>query len=323
MIDHIKKGVGMKMKENLSAAERKIVKDIISDPTIVICPADKGRAIVIEDRDSYLSKMQQQLDEGDYGIDNRKEKTLLDKLHKKISNQLRSMDIDLNDFKEKRKYLVSAPMLGHMYLLIKVHKKNFPGRAVVSQVNDPTYKVCQILTDILNPLATSGQSYIENSYDLKKFLGQLSINPADIQASFDVVALYPSIPLPKALECVRRRLLKDTSLSERTDWKPDDIMKLLEICLETHFKTIDGNIYTQLDGTPIGKSISGPIADIFMIWFEEEFVFNQGNEFQPYLKVWKRYCDDIYIIWSGGSHTLDCFFWQLNYKQPRIEFTIE
>ena len=96
-------------------------------------------------------------------------------------------------------------MLGHMYLLIKVHKKNFPGRAVVSQVNDPTYKVCQILTDILNPLATSGQSYIENSYDLKKFLGQLNINPADIQASFDVVALYPSIPLPKALECVRRR----------------------------------------------------------------------------------------------------------------------
>ena len=81
MLDHIKKGVGMTMKENLSAAERKIVKDIISDPTIVICPADKGRAIVIEDRDSYLSKMQQQLDEGDYVIDNRKEKTLLDKLH--------------------------------------------------------------------------------------------------------------------------------------------------------------------------------------------------------------------------------------------------
>ena len=82
------------------------------------------------------------------------------------------------------------------------------------------------------------KSYIVNSYDLKKFLGQLSINPADIQ-SFDVGALYPSIPLPKALECVRRRFLKDTSLSECTDWKPDDIMKLLEICLETHFKTID------------------------------------------------------------------------------------
>ena len=289
----------------------------------MICPADKGSAIVIEDRDCYLLKMQQQLDEGGYEIDNRKEKTLLDKLHKKLTNQLRAMDIDMDDFKEKRKYLVSAPMLGHMYLLIKVHKKNFPGRAVVSQVNDPTYKVCKILTDILNPLATTGQSYVENSHDLKKFLTNLTIDPSDIQASFDVVALYPSIPIPKALECVRRRLLNDTTLAERTDWKPDDIMKLLEICLETHFKTIDGNIYTQLDGTPIGKSISGPIADIFMIWFEEEFVFNKGNEFQPHLKVWKRYRDDIYIVWSGGSETLDCFFWQLNYKHTKIEFTID
>ena len=255
----------MKVKENLSADEKKILKDIISDPSIIICPADKGRAIVIEDRDTYLSKMQQQLNEGDYKIDNRKEKTLLDKLHKKIINQLRAMDIDLDDFKEKRKYLVSAPMLGHMYLLIKVHKKNFPGRAVVSQVNDPTYKVCKILTDILNPLVKSGQSYVENTYDLKRFLDKLSIDHNDVQASFDVVALCPSIPIPKALDCVRRKLLNDTTLADCTDWKPEDIMKLLEICLETHFKTIDGKIYTQLDGTPIGKSISGPIADIFMI----------------------------------------------------------
>ena len=159
-------------------------------------------------------------------------------------------------------------MLGHMYLLIKVHKKNFPGRAVVSQINDPTYKVCKILTDILNPLARSGQSYVENSYDLKAFLKNLPIDPNDIQASFDVVALYPNIPIPTALQCVRGRLLKDSTLSERTDWNPDDIIKLLEICLETHFKTIDGRIFQQIDGTPIGKSISGPIADInniFMI----------------------------------------------------------
>ena len=54
-------------------------------------------------------------------------------LRQKIINQLRVIDIDMHDFK-KRKYLVSAPMLGHMHLLIKVHKKNFPGRVLVSQV---------------------------------------------------------------------------------------------------------------------------------------------------------------------------------------------
>ena len=58
--------------------------------------------------------MQQQLDEGDYKIDTWKEKTLLDKLHKKLIKQLQAMDIDMDHFKEKRKYLVLAPMLGHM-----------------------------------------------------------------------------------------------------------------------------------------------------------------------------------------------------------------
>jgi len=52
---------------------------------------------------------------------------------------------------------------------------------------------------------------------------------------------------------------------------------------------------------------------------QDEYLY----EFQPYLKAWKRYRDDIYILWNGGSEKLDCFFWQLNYKHPRIEFTIE
>ena len=59
------------------------------------------------------------------------------------------MKIDMNDFKEKRKYLVSAPVLGHMYVLIKVHKKNFPRRAVVSQIDDPTFKIYKNLTKII------------------------------------------------------------------------------------------------------------------------------------------------------------------------------
>ena len=83
--------------------------------------------------------MQEQIDEGDYKLESQNEKTLLDKLHKKLINQLKSMNIDLDDFQEKRKYLVSAPVLGHMYLLIKVHKKNFPGIAVLSQIDDPKF----------------------------------------------------------------------------------------------------------------------------------------------------------------------------------------
>ena len=58
-----------------------------------------------------------------------------------------------------------------------------------------------------------------------------------------------------------------------------------------------------------------------MIWFEEEYIFNEMNVFKPYIKLWKRSRADIYILQS--SEALDCFFWQLNYKEHRIEFTIE
>ena len=93
--------------------------------------------------------------------------------------------------------------------------------------------------------------------------------------------------------------MQDESLADRTEWKVEDIMKLLTICLETHFKTIDGRIYTQIDGTPIGKSMSGPLADIFMIWFEEQYIFNEKNVFKPYIKLWKRFWDDIYSLEWG------------------------
>ena len=76
--------------DNLSGDDAKILKEIISDPTIIICPADKGKAIVIEDKQTYLTKMQEQIDEGDYKLESRKEKTLLDKLHKKLIIQSKS-----------------------------------------------------------------------------------------------------------------------------------------------------------------------------------------------------------------------------------------
>jgi len=125
----------------------------------------------------------------------------------------------------------------------------------------------------------------------------LKIDERDIQACLDVIALYPSIPIEKALECTRTKLLNDETLAERTDWSAEDIIKLLRICLETHFKTIDGRIFTQTDGTPIGKSISGPLADIYMIWFEEQYIFNDNNIFKPYIKLWKNF-EMTYILFG-------------------------
>ena len=149
------------------------------------------------------------------------------------------------------KYTTTAPVMASMYLLIKVHKKNFPGRPVVSQIGNPTYHMCKILTDILNPLDEAGNSFVQNSFQLKDFLKKVKMTPNSLLASFDVKALYPSIPVKKALEVVRQKLEADETLKDRTKWTSKEIIELLEIFLETHFKTIDGRVFTQINGTPL------------------------------------------------------------------------
>ena len=117
-----------------------------------------------------FQKMYQQIDEGDYAKATQSEKTLLDNIHQKLVAQLKSMG--LTEFKQRRPYLVTAPVMANMYLLIKVHKENFPGRAVVSQ-----------------------DSYIRDSFHLKDMLKEIEMDEFCRLASLDIKSLYTKVPV--------------------------------------------------------------------------------------------------------------------------------
>ena len=70
----------------------------------------------------------------------------------------------------------------------------------------------------------------------------MEVQDGDLIGTLDVVGMFPNIPVAKTLEVTREELENDETLSGRTKWKIDDIMKLLEISIETYFKTIDGKI---------------------------------------------------------------------------------
>ena len=66
-------------KDNLSKDERKALKELQSDTSIVILPADKGRSTVILNREDYLEKCMDHIKNGPYLI-NYLKKMLLPKL---------------------------------------------------------------------------------------------------------------------------------------------------------------------------------------------------------------------------------------------------
>ena len=144
----------MAIRNTLSVHQRMVLQELKDNELIIICPADKGKAVVVEDRETYMAKTVDQIHKGSYELVNKGEQSFLRKLHRKLMNQLFAMNI--KDFKDQRRYTVTGPVMASMALLIKVHKKNFPGRAYVSQIDDPSYKICKVLTYIINPIYEKG-----------------------------------------------------------------------------------------------------------------------------------------------------------------------
>jgi len=52
LLSHIRKGFKMTIKNNLSAEEREILRELRNDVSIMICSADKGKAVVVEDTET-------------------------------------------------------------------------------------------------------------------------------------------------------------------------------------------------------------------------------------------------------------------------------
>ena len=58
MFLHLKRSYKMTIKSNLTPDQRRVLKELKEDNTIIICPADKGEAVVVEDREAYMAKTQ-------------------------------------------------------------------------------------------------------------------------------------------------------------------------------------------------------------------------------------------------------------------------
>ena len=135
-----------------------LIHDFKDIPNMVRVSADKGTAIVCENETNYIRKEDELLNEMDVERSQKTEKQLIQRAHKRLIDAFNKMKIK---WQEYRKFTVTAAELPKLYIPIKTHKANFPGRPVLSQINDPTYNICKELTRILLPIAMKGRSFIK------------------------------------------------------------------------------------------------------------------------------------------------------------------
>ena len=130
-------------------------------------------------------------------------------------------------------------------------------------------------------------------------------------ASFDVVSLLTRIPVDEALQVISRRLQQD---KDRTSIPIADICALVDLCLKSTYFQFGESFYEQVEGAGMGSPLSPIVANIFMEDFETRALDTSPKK----SKMWHRYVDDVFIIWTNFDRLLEEFHQHLNRQNPSI-----
>ena len=300
-------------ESNITKGERRALKELKNNNNIIIAPADKGRCIVIMDRSEYIEKMEEKLkDESTYKlINNDPTKEIQTKLKEELQSMKDNKEID------EKLYLKLYPnktQIPIMYGQPKIHKINYPLREIVDGSGSVTRDINRYISQIIKPYANNEYT-IKNSKAFIEIIKDVKLEEDETLVSFDVKAMYPSIPQGEAISIIKELLHNDENLNKRTPLKAERIVTLLTICLENTYFMFNKKLYNQVDGLAIGACTSGFAADIFMYRLEKKAI----NTFTNPPSIWGRYVDD--TIAKLKKDLVEQFLEHLNNQHRRLEFT--
>ena len=164
-----------------------------------------------------------------------------------------------------------------------------------------------------------GQSphHLKNTQHFIQQLQGKKLEPGEVITSFDVKALFTSVPVKPAIQIVKQRLQQDNTLAQRTSMSIAQITSLLEFCLTNTYFLFQGKYYEQVQGAAMGSPISHLIANIFM----EEFEVKALSSIPHPPSLWLRCVDDTFVI-NRAEHSQDLLH-HINNQDPHIQFTVE
>ena len=95
--------------------------------------------------------------------------------------------------------------------------------------------------------------------------------------SFDVKALFTSVPIQSAIHVIQKLLEEDQDLKQRTSMSVNHIISLLEFCLGSTYFTFKGRFYEQQEGAAMGFPISSFVANLYMEDLETKAIQSAQN----------------------------------------------
>ena len=217
-----------------------------------------------------------------------------------------------------KSYVSNNITLPHFYHLIKTHKQanQLKIRPIVSSCNGPTRKIAWLLNKLLTPLLSTVPANLRNSIELIHTIENSFDPDFPYPCSFDVISMYPSIPIEDAIFQVQNKL-RQQNIHSIGGIPRSDVCNLLHVVLSNTYFTFEKRIFQQIKGLPMGSPLSGLMAIIFM-----DNIERQALQQVPSIPFFKRYVDDCFML-TQNEQTAREFHAILNSQNENVKFEIE
>ena len=327
------------IKDNLTKDERRVLKDIQTDENVIFKWEDKGPSFTKMMLPQYISA-------GEAELENEKVYKKVDTDHsdevKKKCDALVNGMLSRKEIPEKVAiYLLSGEKkLSNFYHLLKTHKippeiespqewldvNGFPLRGIISGKRGPTERLAQFVDYFLQPGMKDLPSFLQDTKHTLQILEdinqkveneELSLEGVAL-VSLDVESMYNNMSEELAGGATRE-FLEQSRLGDEESKRvhTNSILEALEVCLKSSYFSFNDQIYQQVGGVGTGYIFAPPYTCLGMGKFERE-VFSQNLNLLDKIKLWKRFIDDILMLFKGSLEECESLVNWLNSLKPGV-----
>ncbi|XP_069083443.1 zinc finger protein 91-like [Pleurodeles waltl] len=305
---------------NIPTIERKALRTLDEDTSIVIKQADKGGAIVIMNTVDYRHECLRLLSDDTYYAKITRDPT------PRLQSQIKSMILEATNNawispKEAAFLDTLHPKVPYFYCLPKIHKDTSPppGRPIVSGIGSLLEPLSVFCDHFLQPLVKKSSTYLQDTKDVLNLIDLINETVyVHGLITLDVEALYTNIPQDATLQVVETTLLEN---SENLTSPVSFIMQCANLAMTENFFQFENDFYHQIRGTCMGSTFAPSLACLYMYNFEKQFILPSTNPFFANIKLWRRYIDDILVVWHGSLETASTFTDWVNTLNPFLKFS--
>ena len=295
-----------------------ILKKLARMKDIILCRPDKGKGVVLMNRNDYINKMNSVLSDSTKFVEvGSPQFSTIFKIEDKINRTLKQLKDNSSITEDSYQALYSSgSSFSVLYGLPKVHKHEVPLRPILAAYNSPNFSTAKFLVPLLNNISVN-QFTLQNS---AKFIPEILEQDCNsYMVSFDVQSLFTNVPLIETIEIILNKLFP-TQNTVFNGFDMFNFRRILEIAvIDTHF-IFNDKIYKQVDGMAMGSPLGPTFANIFMCHLEELYLNQCPASFAPLF--YKRYVDDTFVLFKERNHAIQ-FLEFINSFHSNIRFTMD